>query len=452
MITITSKQQFKQLFALAIPVSVGQASHIITTMTDAAMLGKYNALHMVAATLGSTVAIIPLILLIGVTIGITTEVAKLDGEGVRPRLLGSGLVAYTLFGLIIGVIIYGCAYLLPYLNPDKEVVTLAQQYIKLLAISALPMAVFLTLKQYFEGYSLTILISVASIVANLLNVLLNYMLIFGHFGFEPMGIAGAGYATLISRVCMIPLAFLFIYLSKTYKDKIQKADFNYTLSDTKQMLKQGLPIGFQLFIEVTAFCIAGILIGQISNNALGAHNVALQYAGLTFLVVTGFGSAATVLAGNYYGEKNKPMLLLLIKNVLLIVVGYEVFTALIFIIFSSQLPYAFLDAKEVEMITLSIVLIRFAAFFQIPDGLQNALNGLLRGVQDFKIPMYLSAFSHYAITLSSGCIFAFVFEMGTKGFWLGFLLGLSILALLLYFRLKKILNSRNNHFELSKEE
>jgi multidrug resistance protein, MATE family len=436
MIQLTSKQQIKQLFALAIPVSIGQAGNIIANMTDSAMLGKYDALHMLASTLGFEVFIIPFVLFIGITIGMTTIIAKDDGEGKTSNILGSSFVTHFIISAVIAALVYSSIYIL---HPDPRVVALSKPYVVLMAISIFPIGIFLTMKQFYEGYGLTMAATASSILANLANIGLNYIFIFGHFGCEPMGIVGAGYATLISRGISILFFILFIYLFKKYKEKITLQEFKVYKRKCIQIVKIGMPIGFQMFIEVTAFTCAGIFIGWIGNAELGAHTIALQYAGLTYLMVTGIGTAATVLAGNYLGEKNRELLHMLIKNVLIIAIFYEVITALIFLLFNNQMPHLFLADKETEMIGLAIILLRFAAVFQIPDGIQSTLQGVLRGVQDVKFPMWISIGVHYAITLSCGYVLAFYFHFGIYGMWMGFVLGLSTLALLLYMRLKYVL-------------
>lgn len=446
MIQLTSKQQIKQLFALAIPVSIGQAGNVIANMTDSAMLGKYDALHMLASTLGFEVFIIPFILFIGITIGMTTIIAKDDGEKKKSNILGSSLLTHFLISALIAAIIYCSIYYLHLLHPDPRVVALSKPYVVLMSISIFPIGIFLTMKQFYEGYGLTMAATASSLLANLANIGLNYIFIFGHFGCEPMGIVGAGYATLISRGVSILFFVLFIYLFKKYKEKITPQEFKIYKQKCLQIVKIGLPIGLQMFIEVMAFTCAGIFIGWIGNAELGAHTIALQYAGLTYLMVTGIGTAATVLAGNYFGEKNREMLHMLIKNVLLIAIVYEIVTALIFLLFNNQMPHLFLANKETEMIGLAIILLRFAAVFQIPDGIQNTLQGILRGVQDVKFPTWISIGVHYAVTLSCGYVLAFYFGYGIYGMWMGFVLGLSSLALLLYMRLKYVLKKLDSTY------
>jgi multidrug resistance protein, MATE family len=452
MIQLSSKQQIKQLFTLALPVSIGQAGNIIANMTDSAMLGKFNSMHMIASTLGFEVVIIPFILLIGITIATTTMIATEDGEGKKPQILGSALLTHSIIGVIIGALIFSITFFLNYLHPDPNIVELSKPYIYLMSVSMLPIAVFLTFKQYYEGFGLTLAATISSLLSNALTILLNYWFIFGHFGCEPMGIKGAGYATLISKFAAIFFFIFFMMYLRKYKEKLSWNQFKVFKRKCIEIVKVGVPIGFQMFIEVTAFTVAGIFIGWIGNAELGAHTIALQFAGLTYLMVTGIGSAATVLSGNYIGEKNRPMLIMLIKNVLYITIIYEVITALIFWILSPYMPNLYLSKDDVEIFAIAVTLIRFAAIFQIPDGIQSTLQGILRGIQDVKFPMYISAVVHNVITLGGGYLFAFAFNFGVSGMWVGFMMGLSILAILLYFRLKFVVKQLDGSIFVNSEK
>ena len=196
-------------------------------------------------------------------------------------------------------------------------------------------------------------------------------------------------------------------------------------------------MGFQMFIEVVAFAMAGIMTGWIGNDEQAAHQIALQLAAFTFLIASGFSSAATVLAGQFLGERNKKKLKELIKKVLLLILVYEVVSAIALLSLSGYFPYLFLKKEELEIIVFASLLIKLAAIFQIPDGLQNMLHGLLRGLQDVKWPTYLSIASHWGITLLGGYLLAFHTSLRIIGIWLGFIIGLTVLSILLLIRLKR---------------
>lgn len=435
----SNRQQLKTLIALAIPVSIGQAGNIITNMTDTAMLGKFDSDHMIASTFGFQVFIIPFILLIGLSIGLTALTSRNVGEQKHPTLFGMGLYTYLAVSILLCLALVSISTQLHFLHPDPNIVALAKPYLVIMASSMIPLAVFFTFKQYFEAYGFTVLATLISLFSNVLNVGLNYVLIFGKFGLEPMGIEGAAYATLISRTIGIPLFIFIVKRNKKYSSKIKREDFKFNWQKSKDLIKIGLPISFQMFIEMTAFAISGILTGWIGNAEQGAHQIALQLSSLTYLFASGFGSASTVLAGQYLGEKNKPALLSLVKNVLYLIIFYEVFTAAIFWSFKDYLPYIFLGEEDMEIILLAAFLIKFAAIFQIPDGIQNTLQGLLRGLQDVSVPTYITLSAHWVITLSGGYLLAFVFELGISGIWYGFVIGLTISAIFLYIRLRYVL-------------
>ena len=428
---------YRRLFALAIPVSIGQAGNIIANIVDTIMLGKYDADHMIASASGFQVFIMPFIFLIGICIGTTTIVAKSVGEGKKPSILGSAFLTYFIAGIFVASLLWGLSNNMHWFHPDQNIQALTSPYLKWLGLSVLPIVIFLTLKQFFEGYELSILTTIISLVANGLNIVLNYAFIFGNWGMEPMGVEGAGIATFISRVVAVPLFLLLISLVKSHKEKISLKGLKPEWSKCKELLLLGIPMGFQMFIEVVAFAMAGIMTGWIGNDEQAAHQIALQLAAFTFLIASGFSSAATVLAGQFLGERNKKKLKELIKKVLLLILVYEVVSAIALLSLSGYFPYLFLKKEELEIIVFASLLIKLAAIFQIPDGLQNMLHGLLRGLQDVKWPTYLSIASHWGITLLGGYLLAFHTSLGIIGIWLGFIIGLTVLSILLLIRLKR---------------
>lgn len=442
---LSAKTQLKTLAALAIPVSIGQAGNIITSMTDTAMLGKYDSMHMIASTFGFNVFIIVFILLIGLSIGLTALTAEKVGEGKHYSIFGTALYTYLTVAVLLCIFIYFLSFELSRFHPDPAIVALSEPYLIIMGISLIPLAIFFSFKQYFEAFGFTILATAISLFSNVLNILLNYLLIFGKFGFPPMGIEGAAYATLIARTVGIPLFILIVIKNKKYSSKIKKADFKFNFKKAKQLISMGIPISFQMFIEITSFALAGIFVGWIGNVELGAHQIAFQLSAFTYLLASGFGSASTVLAGQYLGEKNKRSILILVKNVLVLIIIYEIFTAALFWLFTDSLPYIFLGKEDIDIILMASFLIKFAAIFQIPDGIQNVLQGLLRGLQDVKTPTWITISAHWVFSLLTGYYLAFEMEFGVSGIWYGFVIGLTISAIFLYIRLRYILKKLNGN-------
>lgn len=433
------KSVYRRIFSLAIPVSIGQAGNILANIADTLMLGKYDSDHMVAAATGFQVFIMPFVFLIGLTIGLTSYISNKIGEKKDASVLGTALLTFFISGIGVAVLLWFLSLNMNWFHPDATIQNLSSNYLGWMALSILPISIFLTGKQFFEGYELSLITTVVGLIGNGLNVILNYGFIFGNWGFEPRGVEGAGIATFISRLTAVPLFILAIYLFKNYRVKLDKKLLRFSWKDCKELLALGIPMGIQIFIEVVAFAVTGIMTGWISLDAQGAHQIALQLAALTFLIAGGFGSAATVLVGQFYGEKNKPKVIEVIKKILLLVFLYEVVTALLFFAFSYHLPPLFLKKEEVQMIIISVSLIKMAAIFQIPDGIQNALHGILRGLQDTKKPTYFSIGSHWIVTLLGGYLMAFHTNQGVLGIWIGFILGLTVLAVLLGIRTRKIL-------------
>lgn len=431
----------KRLFALAIPVSIGQAGNIVANMTDTAMLGKFDSDHMIASTIGFQIFVVPLVLVMGISIALTARTAEALGKGKQQDNLFTALVAYLVVGLFVFGGLYALSMDLHWFHPDPVIADLAEPYLRIVSFSILPIVIFMTFKQYFEAFELSLLTTVVSLASNGLNIVLNYGMIFGNWGFEAMGITGAAYATLASRIAAVPMFLLVIYWVPKYRQKLAGQTLLLDFQKAKKLLVLGLPIGLQFLIEVLAFVVAGLLTGWLGKDQQGAHQIALQLAAFTYLFVTGFGSAATVLAGQFFGERNRKELTKLIQYVLVLVIVYEMITAALFWIFSDQLPYLFLTHQDAAMVAMAIVLVKFAAVFQIPDGIQNVLQGILRGVQDVRFPTWITILSHWLVTLGGGYLLAFGLGFEVQGVWYGFLIGLTVISILLYIRLRVMLKT-----------
>ena len=436
---LSKSKQLLKIFSLAIPVSLAQAGNIVANMIDAAMLGRYDPDHMIASSMGFQVFIIPFILFIGMSIGLTALTAHTIGKQEKPSSFFTALILYFGLAIIICGVLYVSSFFLNYFHPDPNIVNLARNYVIVMGISVLPVSIFLSFKQYLEGYGLTLMATIVSLLTNIINIGLNYVLIYGNFGFSPMGIDGAAYATLLARISGIPLILLAIYSFKTYRHVFTGISWVFYKEKAVELIKIGSPIAIQMLVEVTAFALAGIMSGFIGNSEQGAHHISLQLAALTYLLASGFGSAATVLAGQYLGENNKKMISQFVTLIFIVIIIYEILSAATFWLFSSDLPLLFLNKEEREIILISSMLLKFAAVFQIPDGIQNLLQGILRGLQDVKVPTYISISAHWTVTLVLAYFLSFHFGFGVKGIWIGFIAGLSVAAVLLFTRLRIIL-------------
>jgi MATE family multidrug resistance protein len=292
---------------------------------------------------------------------------------------------------------------------------------------------FMAMKQFAEGLLDTKAAMRVSITANVINVVLNYVLIFGKLGFPELGLVGAGYATLISRVFQaIAMAGYLWYLPKfeSYKKlwKTTVIKFRYV----KDVLKIGVPTGLQSIFEVSAFAMAAIIIGTIGAKEQAAHQIAISLASMSYMLAHGMAAAATIRVSNQLGMRDYPQLKLAMRTIFRMIVWMSIFFGLTFVALRHFLPSLF--TQDVEVIQIASVLLVVTAFFQLSDGVQVVALGALRGFSDVKIPTWITLMAYWAIALPLGFVLGKYTSLGPTGVWLGLALGLSVAAALLWYR------------------
>jgi MATE family multidrug resistance protein len=294
--------------------------------------------------------------------------------------------------------------------------------------------VFSACKQLLDGMGRTTIGMYITIAGLAVNVFLNWVLIYGKLGFPRMEVEGAALATVITRALMT-LAFLIIIWGDRKISELRKQlDESEIRSRSyfKPILRIGVPAGLQFFFEVAAFQIAHFMSGWIGIKELSAHGIAIGLASITFMVLTGISAAGNILTGFAYGAKDREGIRIAGNTVFLMTIGVELVFAIVFLSCSSILPALYTDNAEVISIAASMIVL--AAFFQISDGLQASAAGALRGMQDVKVPMLIALFSYWGVMIPLCYILAFKTSLGLAGIWIGFIIGLTIAAVLLLSR------------------
>ncbi|MEQ9229904.1 MAG: MATE family efflux transporter, partial [Cyclobacteriaceae bacterium] len=312
-------------------------------------------------------------------------------------------------------------FFLDYFGQEPEVSALAKGYLQVMSGSVFLVCIYQAFRQYSEGLSDTKSPMVVSIFANLLNVFLNWIFIFGHFGVEPMGLYGAGLATLISRVPMVFLMILLIW------NKMTGFKWHFEWTGIKQMLKIGLPSGMQYIFEVGAFAGAGIMIGWISAEQQAAHNIALNLSAISYMAATGIAAASTIRIGNQLGLKDKQNLRMAGFTSFGLAGMFMAVMATLFIVFRFALPSLYVD--EMSVISTAATLLIIGAAFQISDGLQAVGLGVLRGLRDVKVPTLVTFVAYWVIALPLGYVLAFPLGWGVNGVWIALSVGLTVAAI-----------------------
>ena len=438
-------KEFSYNLKLATPVILGMLGHTFVSFVDNIMVGQLGAVELAAVSLGNSFIFVAMSLGIGFSTAITPLVAEADAEGDFNKgksAFKHGLFLCTVLGLILFGLLLLAKPLMYIMEQPVEVVVLAIPYLDLVAFSLVPLIIFQAFKQFSDGLSLTKYPMYATIVSNILNVIINYVLIFGMFGFPEMGIVGAAVGTLVSRFVM--LFYLWWLLAKRDKSKAYVTGIKFfTLTKTalKKITNLGLPSAMQMFFEVGIFTAAIWLSGTLGANAQAANQIALNLSSMTFMVAMGLGVAAMIRVGNQKGLKDFKSLKRIAESIFLLGFVFAILFAALFVIFHETLPHLYVDLDDpknaldiAEVVEVAATLLLAAAVFQITDSLQVIVLGALRGLQDVYIPTVITFIAYWLIGFPISYYLGKEDWFGSLGIWLGLLAGLSSAAILLYFR------------------
>jgi MATE family multidrug resistance protein len=451
-------KEFRYNLKLSFPVMLGMLGHTFVAFADNVMVGQLGTAELAAVSLGNSFVFIAMSLGIGFSTAITPLVAEADAsknisEG--RNAFKHGLLLCTILSVLLFLIILLIRPVMYYMDQPKEVVELAIPYLNFVALSLIPLIVFQALKQFSDGLSSTKYPMYATILANVINIILNYLLIFGTFGFPKLGITGAAIGTLFSRIIMV--YFLWMIFKKKDKFKPYLTGFNFKKIEkkiTNKLFNLGFPSALQMFFEVGIFTAAIWISGVLGKNPQAANQIALNLSSMTFMVGIGLSVAAMVRVGNQKGLLDFVSLRRIAYSILFLTLLIEIVFASFFLIFREWLPTLYLndnvlmninDNSEVVLIASKLLLV--AAFFQIFDGLQVVILGALRGLQDVKIPALITFVSYWIIGFPVSYYLGLYTSFESTGIWIGLFIGLFSASILLYLRfnyLTKKLIANNN--------
>ncbi len=433
---ITTKQDIRDTLSLAYPVIIGQLGFIMMGVVDSMMVGTIGAVPLAAASLGNGFTMLLFIVGIGISFAVTPLVAievgakRFDRCGVFFR---QSLLVNAVIGIVLLVITYFAAGLLSYLNQPSDVSVQAISYTKIIGYSAVPVMLFQTYKQFIEGLSVMKPAMVIVLAANIVNAFTNWVLIFGNLGFPALGLDGAGWATFSSRSFMALAIMIYVMRKKSFKQFDVSFHFrNINFPVIKKILSLGLPSGFQYFFEVGAFSFAVIMIGWLGTDQLAAHQIAINLASISFMVVLGVSMAGGIRVGNAVGAQSVEKVRRAGFTAILLALFIMAFSGVLFIALRNFLPTLYIDNQEVISITSSLLII--AAMFQLSDGVQAVGIGILRGLTDVKVPTLITFVAYWIVGLPIGYLLGFVLSWNVQGVWMGLFAGLTTSAILLTLR------------------
>lgn len=441
---------YKRNLKVALPVMLTQLGASLVGFFDSIMVGHYATVDLAAVSFSNALFFTVMVFAMGALMGLTPLVGIQVGELAQTienknvihkriaSLFQNGMLFTVLLSVIMLVLLSACIPFLDRFGQDPEVIEVARPYYILIVISLVPFLFFSFFKQFLEGLGNTMVAMVITLLMNGLNILLNWVFIYGHWGFEAMGATGAGIGSLISRIGM-PLCFwAVIAWHKEWKQYLRMSRQVFSWLRIKELAKIGFPIGSQTLVESFLFTASFVIIGWISKEALAAHQVANQIADMTFMLALGIGSATTIRVSHQLGEGNIHGVRMASNVSIHLVLLMNTIGAALMIGLRNYIPMLFTEDQEVIAIASQLIVI--AGMFQYADGLQAVGAAMLRGITDVKVPMVIAFVSYIVVGLSVGLLCAFPLKMGAAGIWIGFIFGLALAAICFHIRFRRLLH------------
>jgi len=439
---------YKRNLRVALPIMLTQLGASLVGLFDSIMVGHYATVDLAAVSFANAIFFMAMVFAMGVLMAITPLVGIRVGEmnaqpeeatSIREKiavLFQNGILLTVLQSALMLLLLGGCIPYLDCFGQDPDVIVVARPYYILIVISLVPFLFFTFFKQFLEGLGNTVVSMVITLAMNALNILLNWVFIYGHWGADAMGATGAGIGSLISRLGM-PICFaLAMWYKRDWRYYLASFTWrNIRWEEIKKQLRLGFPIGAQTFLETFTFTISFVIIGWISKEALAAHQVANQIADLTFMIAMGVGAATTIRVSHQLGAGDIRAVRMASNASIHLVLLLNTIGAVVMISLRNYIPLLF--TQDTEVIAIASQLIVIAGLFQYADGLQAVGAAMLRGITDVKVPMLIAFISYIVIGLAVGLVCAFPLEMGAAGIWVGFIMGLSTAATCFHIRFNR---------------
>lgn len=443
------KEQYYRNLALALPVVLTQLGQILTQVADNLMVGHYGGtdpVPLAAVSFGGAVFFILFIASIGIAMGLTPLIGELYVRGNHQKaseLLHNAIFFYVILGFIVSLVQWAAIPLMHHMGQPAEIVDMAVPYYKMLLMSMPFIMLFFAFKQFLEGVGNTKVELAVTIVCNIANCLFNWIFIYGQMGFPEMGVEGAGLGTLLARVMgAVLIAGYFIYNTR-YRSYLRHFSWrNCSTGKIMQLLRIGLPISAQMFMESSAFVGTSIMMGWFSKEVMSANQITSTLSNSAFMIVLSIGAATTIRVSHCFGRRDTRELVLAARASYHLVLLWNAIAALFFISLRHVIPLFFTENAEVIAVTSSLLV--FSALYQLSDGIQNVSVGVLRGIQDVKAIMPIAFISYWLLNLPVGYLLAFPAGLGPEGLYLGFFFGLSVAALLYVRRIRRSIGRMNS--------
>lgn len=424
---------------------VTQLAHISLGFVDTVMVGRLGPEALAGVALGNTIFFNTLIFCMGILMAVGPLVSQAfgaDDDDAIGRSVRQGLWLAACLGIVAFTVIQNGGTLLRWLGQSEANVQSAGAYLKAISWGIFPFLGMVALRSFAEAVSRPKAVTVIVMSGVGVNIFLNWVLMFGKFGFPALGLVGTGWASTGVYTVNFLLLAVWVLRQKDFQkyhifSRLSRPDANMF----RELFRIGWPIGASMGIETSLFMLTVIMMGWIGTTQLAAHQVAVQCAAFTFMVPLGIGMASSVRVGQAVGRRMPEDARRAGLTGVGLSVAFMSFTALLFLTFPRQVVSLYLDLSEPanrDVIAMAVQLLFFAAAFQVVDGVQVAVMGALRGMKDTYQPMVLSVLSYWGVGLVSGYLLAFPAGLQEKGLWIGLVLGLASAAVLLMIRFLRL--------------
>ncbi len=430
---------YRKVLGLAVPVILSQAGQILVQLVDNAMVGQLGAVPLAGVSFANSVFFMLFIFGTGMSLGLTPLVGEMYSVSNYRRsaaYLQNSLLLYGAMGIVIFIAAMIVRGFLGRMGQAPDVVQQAIPYYTYISISVIPFMIFASFKQFLEGIGNTKVAMAIIITSNAINILFNWILIYGKLGLPAMGAAGAGLSTLISRLLTPVLIITCFYRRDSfarYFSLFNRRQFSF--ATIRSLLRVGWPIALQMFMEGSAFALTGIMMGWIGTAEMAGNQVATVISNLAFMILLGIGSAVTICVSHAYGQRDWGEVRCYAGAAYRLGLLWNAVTALLFISLRNVIPLIF--TSDPEVVRTAAHFLVFVSIFQISDGLQANSVAILRGIQDVKSIMVISFISYIVIALPVSYLLSFCTPVGASGIWIGLIAGLSIAALLYNTRFRR---------------
>ena len=445
----TKKAELKTLITLFIPAVLSQLALMATIVTDTLMAGNYSTDSLAAISLASYVLQPMAVFVVGIFVALNPMVSQLNGKEqfthIKQTLEHGLLLACALF-LPCALFLWQFEWFISFFNIEQKIIGLTQSYLKAISWGLLPYFLFLAFRFFNEGLFMPKVVMFMNLMAIPLNILLNWLLIYGHWGFPELGTQGIGYATSIVWLAMFLGILLFNILSKsTAHLNLFQSISRFDGSIILETLKIGLPIGLSLFLEIGMFAAMGFMVAGMGISTIAGHQLAMNISSVLFMIPLGVSIALTSRVGYYHGKSLPAMVGLVSKIGVTLCIGLAALNIFIMVVLAKWLLGFY--TSDVDVIAIGSSLLLLAAIYQFSDSMQVVCAGILRGLKDTTIPMYINIFSYWVIGVPLAYVLALLLGFGVSGLWWGMAIGLTCSALLMWRRLvaQKLFTAAKDH-------